>query len=504
MPQTTDDIVKAIQSDVEGITSKMLADLIETHQMKTGKRQKSLWDRYTLEDVPIYHRKQAKWIKIDRKIADDFYANIVDTKTGYMGNEVVVSLNREEYTTEKDVDGQKEKDFKEDEYNKDMEHLRDFQTQTNSLSGNSKMVGTAGAVGVGYRLLYVPKGKNETRTMNLDPWEVIYIFDESLDEAVLAIRYYSVEEKLFNDMKNQWELTDITIVEVYDDTYITYYIDDGQHNFRLDNNKGNEEETEEGTIRTGQQPHLFDGVPIIPFDNNDLQTGEPEKVQSLIDGYDAIMSSTVSEIEQFRLAYMFAKGAGMLVDDKFVKQLEQTGIFPLSEDGEIGFINKELAVEGVKVITEEIRRNIYQFAKSIDMSKDIAGDMRVLGWQIALFPMENSAIVTERLFTKALREEYRMLTTYWKKYNSVEIDPKALEYTFTRNFPQDLAGEAEILDTLLGNVSTHTAYSQMSFIDDPDQEIRKQEAERNAFRDSDKGFIEEGEENNPGAPEVNE
>ena len=464
MIQTTDDIIATINSDVEGVTSLMLKDLIKTHMMDEGRKRKALWERYTLTDVPIYHRKQTSYTKVDRKIANDFYADIVDTKQGYMGNEVTITVNREEYKVKGELN--------ESEYDKDRLHLRDFQRKTSSEDQNSEMVGMAASTGLGYRLLYVPEKKNEVKTMNLFPWEVIHIFDESLDEAVVAIRYYTV-----TSTDTSRKTKEITKVEWYDKTDITYYIDDGEYNFHIDTTKGIE----------GSQPHLFDGVPIIPFPNNGLLTAEPENVTDLIDAYDAIMSSTTSEIEQLRLAYMFLKGAGLSVDDQFMKQLEQTGIFPLDENGEVGFVNKELSDGPVNNLLAEIRKNIYQFAKSIDMSKDFGGDMRVIGWQVTLLNLENSCKITERKFSKALREQYRILSEYWKKYQGVDIDPYNIEFTFVRNFPRDLAAEAEILNSLLGTISDHTAFSQMSFIDDPDQEIAKIEAQRDPFREAEDG-----------------
>jgi len=470
MPQTTEDILRSIKDNDLAVTSLMLSDLINDHISGEGKRIEDLWKRYTLEDVPIYHHTVAKYTKVNEKIAHDFYANIVNTKTGYMGNEVTTSVNRETYKVNDQLN--------EVEYTKDRLFLREWQNRTYSEDKISESVRDTGATGVGYTLLYVPENLNEVKTMNLPPWEVIYIYDASLDEAVAAIRYWMITSKTTAGNVNK-----ITIVEWYDKDNITYYIDDGNQNFHIDLSKGIE----------GMQAHLFTGVPIVPFINNGERTAEPEKVTREIDAYDLVMSATVSEIEQLRLAYMYMKGAGMNIDPTFVKELEQTGMIPLGENGEVGFINKELAVEGVKIILDEIRRNIYHLANSIDMSKDFSGEMRVIGWQVALLNMENSSVVTERKFRKSLRQQYILLTDYWREYQQVDINPYAIDFTFTRNFPRDIQAEAETLNLLLGAVSTETAYSQMSFIPDAAAEVKKMELSQSPFREED-----------PGTPEVNE
>jgi len=495
--QTTQDILRAMLNNSDGLTSKMLATLIREHRADEGSKRQKLWNRYTLTDVPIHNHKVSNYVKVNEKLAHDFYADVVDTKTGYMGNEVTTTLNRDEYKTNNVLN--------EPAYQKDRKHLSEFQIETSSEDMNSEMVGLAGATGLGYRLLYVPKGRNDVKAMNLYPWEVIFVYDDSLDEAVGAIRYYIVQSTEYTNDGNS--LKEITVVEWYDKQTVTYYIDNGDLNFRLDNSKGEQSIDEDGNeILTGGQPHLFSGVPIIPFPNNGLMTGEPEKVLSLIDAFDLIMSATTSEIEQFRLAYMYAKGSGLFVDNEFMKELEQTGVFPLPEGGEIGFVNKELAIEGVKTILDEIRKNIYQFSKSIDMSKDYGGDMRVIGWQVSLLNLENSCKITERKFKRALREQYKLLSEYWRTFKGVDIDPSAINYTFTRNFPKDIHAEAETLNLLLTAVSKETAYSQMSFIDDPESEITKMDEETDPFRDADKtgllGELGEATEGGQGGEEI--
>ena len=111
--------------------------------------------------------------------------------------------------------------------------------------------------------------------------------------------------------------------------------------------------------------------------------------------------------------------------------------------------------------------NIYAFAKSIDLSHDRGGDMRVIGWQIALLRMEMSSQVTERKFRTAYMMQFDLLTRYWAKFGKARIDPYALRWTFTRKFPKDIAQEITTLLEAQQGLPLETAYGLMSFIDDP-------------------------------------
>ena len=460
MIQTTKQITKVIEQDSAALIGEMLKDLIQNHRETTGRRQKKLYDRYMFKDLPIHKRVPASYEKVDRRTAADFFGDIVDTKTGYMGNEVTVEIDRDQYKDE----GQ----LREEEYRKDTRFIQDFNTVNNTLDLNSEAIKTACICGVSYRWLYLPAGENYVKIMNLNPWEVIYIYDKSLDKPQLVIRYYTVKERIFGQGTKE-----ITFVEWFDENETVFYRDDGFYNFEIDSSQGDE----------GRLQNLFNRIPIIPMLNNGEELSEAEKAIDIIDAYDAIISSTTSEIEQLRLAYMYAKGAGTAINKELLKVLEQTGIFPLPSDGEIGFIKKEIAADAVTNFLSKLEELIYKFSKSVNMSRDYGGEMRVIGWQVTLLPLENSSVVTERKFKKSLREQYSILTDYWRKFQNTDIDINSLSFIFTRHFPRDINGEAKTLQLLTGMVSKKTALSQMSFIDDPEKEIERMEEEASMYPD---------------------
>ena len=430
----TEDILKHLEVDDTKRMSDMLHDLVSGHRAGRGKIISDLEDRYEQKNLPIQTRISRNPNKIDERIPNDFFADIVDTKQGYMGNEVTIEADDE--TAQK--------------------MLHDFHTINFSVDQNSELVKAAARDGVAYRLLYVPlvEGKPHIRVKQIPASEVVLFKDESLDETVFGLRFWYIDDITGSGATKK--STKRTVVEWYDREFVTFYIDDGRGNYSLDTSKGTE----------GIQPHLFAGVPIVPFRNNEEELGEAEKVVKLIDAYDTITSATVSEVEQFRLAYLALKDVGGIVSNEMIKSMEQTGILPLGPNGDAHFITKDAAIAGVKILLDELRINIYQFARSIDLSKDYGGDLRVIGWQVALLNLENSCKVTERKFEKALREQYRMVCAKWKEWGT-DIDYLELRFEFTRNFPKDLGSEAKILIDLLGAVSRETAYRLVGFVDDP-------------------------------------
>ncbi len=454
MPQNTQDIIKALESANENTVSKMLWDLIKTHKLKEGGEQQKLYARYeqTHEGVPIYKKQFQNYEKVTERIPNDFFGDIIDLKTGYMGNEIIIEIDKKAVPDETDR-------VKEDEF------LRAFMKRESLVDENSELVKMAATVGKAYRLLFVSSEDGDAKVMNVDPWEAILFKDGSITTPTIGMRYYYVEEIELNET-NEAKRENRYRVEWYDETTVTYYRENKSGIFELDTTKpaGGD------FVGTGKQPHFFDGVPLIEFPNNREDKGEAAKVLELIDAYDDIISDTTSEVEQLRMAYLWAKGAGLLLDGKFQEALEQTGVFPLPQDGEVGFISKNLGGAGtfVKTVLDEIRRNIYSFSKSIDLSEDKGGGTRVIGWQIALLRLEMSAQVTERKFVKSYLRQYEMLTTFWGTMKSgIVIDPLDLTFVFTRKFPKDIDQEIDMLVKGIDVLPLEKLYSLATFIDDP-------------------------------------
>lgn len=462
MPQTTEDIIRTIKSDNESVVSKMLFDLIDAHRLDEGGAAEAAYKRYKQSAVPIQAKTFQSYEKVHERIPNDFFGDIVDLKTGYMGNEIIITID------EKKVEG-------EAELEKEQMFLTTFAQRESLTDENSELVKMAAITGKTYRLLFVSAEDGEVSVMNSPAWETVLYRDGSIKTPAVGMRYYQVEEieyGLGSDGTPKLRYR----IEWYDKTEVTYYRENADAMFVLDLTK-----PADGIgAHTGKQLHFFDGVPIIDFMNNEEAMGEAKKVFDLIDAYDNILSDSTSEVEQLRMAYLWARGAGMKLDKAFEDALRQTGVWPLPQDGEIGFASKNLggAAPFVEAVLGEIRRNIYSFAKSMDLSNDKGGNMRVIGWQIALLRLEMSAQVTERKFKKSYMRQYTLLTSFWREKKAMDIDPLSLRFVFTRKFPKDIDQEIDTLVKSMEVLPLETAYGLMTFIDDPVELAAKFKEER--------------------------
>lgn len=56
-----------------------------------------------------------------------------------------------------------------------------------------------------------------------------------------------------------------------------------------------------------EEPHIFGKIPIITLYNNEEEMSDLEKIESLVNDYDRVMSDISDEFEAFRNAYLVIK-----------------------------------------------------------------------------------------------------------------------------------------------------------------------------------------------------
>lgn len=229
---------------------------------------------------------------------------------------------------------------------------------------------------------------------------------------------------------------------------------------------------------------MFALMPIVEIVYNDEKLPAFRKVESLIDAYDRALSDAQNEIEEFRLAYLKIIGAEPLDEDEAAR-IRQTGSISVPEGGDVDFLTKTIDDDVLEHHKETLRENIYRFSATVDMTdqkfsgSDQSGEARK--WK--LLALENKASVLERKFSKALRQQFKILSTHWQA-KGYALDWQNIDWTIHRNIPLELSMEAQITSLLRGNVTERTRLGLLSFIDDPEREIKEMQAESSVDLDS--------------------
>ena len=164
------DILKQLIALNGQVTSQIIKDLIDDHA-PTRARMLSLYNRYRTDELPILDREFEDKEKINRKLNNSFDSEIVDTKVGYfIGNPISYQAR--------------------DEQGKTATALSEFILRNNIDDLDSETVKMATICGKSARLLYIDRDGLE-RAMNVPPWEVVLVYDRSINEPQFALRRVS-------------------------------------------------------------------------------------------------------------------------------------------------------------------------------------------------------------------------------------------------------------------------------------------------------------------------
>lgn len=395
--------------------------------------RRKMYARYTTDSIPIMHETNPQYLqeeinenaKPDRRLYNHFEGEIVDTKVDYLLGVPVVVGSTEDDTL--------------------AEEVRSFNIAFNYEDLFKEVGTTAVSTGTGGVLLYADGKDGDVAVKELRSEEFYVRYNLSSPEY--AIRTYRENE--------------VIVAELFDDELI--------YKFYLDEDDGMWKQSYDEPI-----VHGFTRVPIVEVANNKMMHSDFHSVTPLIDAYNRLVTDLSNEVETFRLAYLVLKNIGATEED--LARLRRTGAISVDDDGDISFLTKSLNTEAFKVMRETLERNITRFSGHVIFSNsDFTGNLTRIAVQFKTKPLERKARTLELKFIKFLREFYRTAFTYKAWPNT--FDYTKLRLTFTRNLPMDIVEESKLLKGLSGLVSYETAASLMSFIDSPEEEVKRIKAE---------------------------
>lgn len=302
--------------------------------------------------------------------------------------------------------------------------------------------------GKAYELLYLDANGN-LKCTSFSPLEMYVLTDDTVENRVLvAIRLY---EKKFSTVQ---------YLDVYTDSKILSY--------QVDGNK---------LILIGSKDNIFGICPVFELKNNEESKGDFEKILSLVDAYDLVMSLNTSEIEYFRNAYLSLIGMDGTENEELLK-MKTNRILKLPMDAKAEFLTKKLDSEFVQKMLERLEKEIIQQSNiAILSTADVQSNVSGTALKVKLQETENVCSVQEEYMRNLMYNRLQFFVKYLKMKENKEYDWTTIDLTFTRNIPTNTFELSQIVQNLSGKVSNETLISLLPFVNSVDMEINKLNAE---------------------------
>lgn len=430
------------ESILEVNRTKVIDMLVSKFESGDKQRLEKLQRYYEGNHDKTRNKRTAKG-KPNNKVFNPFAALIVDTIQGYLTGQPIKYTSENQAALERILDVY---------YNNDEEEL------------NSEIVKTMSVCGEAYEYVYINEDK-EVEFVQLPVNETILVYNNDLKaKPLMCVRYYKT-----NNALNQ----EVHYAEVYTKDKIEYYKGNARANLEL---------VEEYT-------HVFGQVPVIHYKNNAEMMGDFEKIISLIDDYDRILSTDSDEHEAFRNAYLVIKGFGQMTEEAMNK-VRNTGAFVLpvtnqnTSAAEISFVTKDLNTDAIQAHLEMVLENIHRFSQVPNFSDQKIGTSESgEAMKQKVWGFEQLTGKKERRLEQGLFERLRLVFKALNVLESFEADINEFSLRFARNLPTNVKEDIESLEKLgvtasnLGEEALADVLSKITIIQDPNQAAKDIKAE---------------------------
>ena len=231
----------------------------------------------------------------------------------------------------------------------------------------------------------------------------------------------------------------------------------------------------------GEKPNPYKLVPAVEFYGNEERQGVFDNVKTLIDELDRVLSQKANQVEYFDNAYLKVLGVNLDQDGDGKPDADLIGnqmIYSPDADATnatVDFISKPDGDNMQEHIIDRLVSMIYQISMVANLNDEaFAGNNSGVALQYKLLPMRNMAANKERKFTQALRQLYRVVFSVGSVLpESASDEWQSLHFQFKRNLPEDLSNDADTAQKLQGMVSQETLLSILPFVDDPKEEMKR-------------------------------
>ena len=412
------------------ITGEILEGFIQQHEMQKL-RYLELYNQY-LSRPPILAEppKEEAW-KPDNRLVGNFGKYLVDTFNGFFNGIPMRPSHYNEHVNE---------------------IIQDFWNANNMDNTMNELAKSTSIYGRAYLFLFQNE-ESKTEVAYNDPLDMFVIYsDEIRPRSLYGVRYTVDEDgykgQLFSDS------------EAYD--------------FTLDGD----------SLSLTESHSLFYGrVPMIEFIENEERQSLIEPVESLINGFNNVLSEKNNDVSYFSDAYLSILGA--LLDDDSIRNLKDNRIINLAGDNAekvtVEFLEKPDADQTQENFLDRTERLIYQLSQVAnidDTTFGTAGNSSGVALEFKLQPMKNLASNKERKFQQGLQTLFGMVFNVVTNVpGNLSDEYRNIQYNWSRNLPANSEAEMQVVRGLDGIISHKTQLDMLSAVSDSQRELELIEEE---------------------------
>ena len=326
----------------------------------------------------------------------------------------------------------------------DFDAIQDILNYNDVRTEDSEYLRNALIFGRAFEINYVDEDAIQ-RFKVLDSRECIPIYSNDLNNDLLYVIRYYVADTINNNQDEYY-------IEVYGNKFIRKYKSSNAF----------------ATLSLlEEQPNYYNQVPVTVFSLNADEESIFDKIMTLQDAYNKLLSSEVDDFESFCDAYLVLKGCQADADD--LVAMKQNRVLMMDADAEASYLTKSVSDTQIENMLKNINDTIHKIANSPDFNDEklMAQSGIAMRYKVIGFENVSSSIVAN--MTKALQKRIELICSILHLTGS-DNTWRDVQIVFTRNLPENITDTAQVINQLRGIVSDKTLLSLLPFIKDVDAE----------------------------------
>lgn len=336
---------------------------------------------------------------------------------------------------------------------------------------------------LGNKITYISKTSNSECIEDIK--RILYNWSNNHDKDLMkaALKFGEVYELYYSDNNSKLTskiytpLNSYVYYNEYDEieAFLYFYkklFDDTLYMDLWESNTVKHYNADTLTLR-GEESHIFNRVPISVVSINENETIY-NAIKGLQDAYSQVLSDLVNEIADNRNAYLVVDGDVPTSEE--LNAIKKNGVI----GGGVGvsWLIKNINDTFVQNILTTLEKDMLKVTSHIDFQEKLQSNSSSLALRTRLISLENKVKAEASALIDALEDRITFIFDYLrikegKVYDSYDIEPK-----ITLSLPQDDIMIAQISSQMGDRISTETLLSQLSFVDNPLNEIDKIKTEK--------------------------
>lgn len=202
------------------------------------------------------------------------------------------------------------------------------------------------------------------------------------------------------------------------------------------------------------------------------------KIKGLQDSFETNLSDISNEISDFRNAYLTL--TGIQIDDEDIPAMKELGVIQIENgDGKANWLIKNINDSFIQNTLNTLEDKMYQLTKHINHNEKMQSNTSSLALKSRMIGLYQKCKLNQKALSDCLKVRLKMLFKYLKVIKNKDYDYRDIKTVFVANLPSDDLMTAQIISQLGERLSLETGLSQLSFVENPRNEIEKIKSENN-------------------------